>query len=105
MDGRTFTQAGHAEFAQIFAPPAEFEPWELDDSRQFESLPAGGRLAFGYGIVFKKPANTRYVRVHFEPRQGWSVLLSEIEVFDAVRVERNLPPLVFLPPLTKSGNK
>lgn len=105
VDGKKFSPAGSAEFAQIFAPPAEFEPWELDDSRQFAHLPAGGRLAFGYAVKFKKPAKARYIRVHCEPRKGWGMLLSEIEAFDTVENERNIPPLVFLPPLAKSATK
>ncbi len=93
-DGRTFVRAGKAEFNQVFSPPADYVPWELDESRQFASLPAGGRLAYAYRIIFEKPAAARYIRVKCEPRKGWGVLLSEIQVFDSVQVDKNPPPLV-----------
>ena len=32
---------GTAAFAQVFEPPADFVPWELDESLLFADLPAG----------------------------------------------------------------
>ncbi len=96
-DGTTFTRAGSAAFNQVFEPAADFVPWELDDAAQFDNLPAGGRLAYAYRIIFDQPITARYVRVTCACRKGWAVLLSEIEVFDKVTIDKNVPPLVYLP--------
>jgi hypothetical protein len=93
-DGTTFSPAGSAAFSQVFAPPADYAPWELDESRLFDRLPAGGRLAYAYRVIFDKPVSIRYVRVSCTCRKGWGMLLSEVEVFDRVAVDRNVPPLV-----------
>lgn len=93
-DGKTFSPAGSATFNQVFAPPADYVPWELDESRLFHSLPAGGRLAYAYRIIFDKPVSVRYVRVGCTGRKGWGLLLSEVQVFDRVTVEKSVPPLV-----------
>ena len=97
LNGGTFTQAGTAGFNQVFDPPADYVPWELDDASKFDDLPAGGRLAYAYRIIFAKPVSARYLRVRCEARPGWGMLLSEIQAFDAVGVETNVPPLVVLP--------
>lgn len=96
-DGKSFTKAGEVGWKQVFEPPADYAPWELDDSAAFESLPAGGRLAYAYRIVFDKPLSARYVRVACAARKGWGILLSEIQVFDKVTVDTSVPPLVVLP--------
>ena len=93
-DGKTFAPAGSATFNQVFNPPADYAPWELDESRLFDKLPAGGRLAYGYRIIFDKPVAARHLRVSCAARQGWGMLLSEVQVFDKVTVEKNVPPLV-----------
>jgi hypothetical protein len=98
-DGKTFTRAGEAEHNQVFDPPADFLPWEHDDSPQFASLPAGGRLAYAYRIIFDEPVNARYVRVTCPSQKGWGTMLSEIQVFDKVTVDKDVPPAVVLPAL------
>jgi len=100
-DGKTFTRAGQAVHNQVFDPPADHADWELKDSPRYASLPAGGRLAYGYRILFEKPLPGRYVRVSCAARKGWGVLLSEIQAFDRVAVNTKLPPSVVLPPLSK----
>ena len=93
-DGQTFTPAGAAGFKQVFDPPADYVPWELDESILFKDLPAGGRLAYAFRIILEKPVSARYVRVKCASRKGWGMLLSEIQVFDTVTVETKVPPLV-----------
>ncbi len=105
MDGKTFSSAGAATFNQVFDPPADFVPWELDQSSLFDDLPAGGRLAYAYRILFEQPLQARYVRVKCACRPGWGVLLSEIQVFDRITAETNVQPLVVLPALTKKMNR
>ena len=102
-DGKAFVPAGSAGFNQVFEPPADFVPWELDDSPRFDDLPAGGRLAYGYRILMEKPAMARFIRVTCAPRSGWGIVVSEVEVFDSVRVDRDVPPLVVLPPLGRES--
>jgi RNA polymerase sigma factor (sigma-70 family) len=98
-DGKTFTKAGAAVHNQVFDPPTDHADWELKNSAQYDALPAGGRLAYGYRIVFEKPVSARYVRVSSACRKGWGVMLSEIQVFDKVVVDTKVPPSVVLPPL------
>ncbi len=93
-DGKTFTPAGSAAFNQVFSPPADYVPWELDESRLFDKLPAGGRLAHAYRIILDKPVSARYVRVSCAARKGWGMLLSEVQAFDKVIVDKDVPPLV-----------
>ena len=90
-------KAGHAEHNQGLNPPSHFVPWEHDESAEFKDLPAGGRLAYACRMFFEKPALAHYVRVRCTCRKGWSILLSEIEVFDRVTVDKNIPPPAVLP--------
>ena len=101
-DGKTYTRAGAADWKQVFNPPADYQPWEFDDGAPYASLPAGGRLAYAYRILFEKPIQARYVRVTCSARKGWGMLLSEVQVFDKGTVETGVPPLVVLPPI-KAG--
>lgn len=78
-----------------------YVPWELDESSLFKDLPAGGRLAYAYRIIPERPVSARYVRVRCASRQGWGMLLSEIQVFDTVHVDTNVPPLVVHPPIAR----
>jgi len=66
---------------------------------QDAALPAGGRLAYAYRIIPDRPETARYVRVTAPSRKGWGTMLSEIQVFDTVTVDRNVPPAVVLPKL------
>jgi hypothetical protein len=104
-DGKTFTPAGSVGFKQVFEPPADYVPWELDESFLFKDLPAGGRLAYAYRIILGQPVSARYLRVKCASRPGWGMLLSEIQVFDSVKVDKNVPPLVMLPPLASPTPK
>jgi RNA polymerase sigma factor (sigma-70 family) len=100
-DGKAFSKAGQALHNQVFDPPADHADWELKDSPRYAALPAGGRLAYGYRILFAKPLAARYVRVSCTARKGWGVLLSEIQAFDRVTVNTQVPPSVVLPPLSR----
>jgi hypothetical protein len=99
LDGQSYARAGSADWKQVFEPEADFVPGELDDARRFDALPAGGRLAHAYRIVFQKPMDARYVRVSCAGRPGWGMLLSELRVLDAVDVDEDVPPVVVLPSL------
>jgi len=101
VDGTNFTKAGAASHNQVFDPPADFQPWENDDSPKYAALPAGGRLAYAYRVIFAKPASARYLRVTCTAQRGWGMLLSEIQAYDQVDVQTNVPPAVVLPPLAK----
>ncbi len=96
-DGSRFSRADAAQFDQVFHPPADYVPWELDQSAFFDELPAGGRLAYAYRVILDRPAEARYVRISCRPRSGWGMVLSEVQVFDAVQIDRNPPPPVMLP--------
>jgi hypothetical protein len=104
LDGVSFTKAGETAHNQVFEPPADFQPWENEDSPRYAALPAGGRLAYAYRVIFPKPAPARYLRITCTARKGWGLLLSEIQAFDEVKVENNVPPAVVLPPLAKAGD-
>jgi hypothetical protein len=95
-DGKVFAPAGSAEFNQVFSPPADFVPSELEDASVFDALPAGGRLAYAYRVIMERPVVARHVRVRCNSRKGWGMLLSEVQVFDHVTLDRDLPPLVAL---------
>ena len=41
------------------------------------------------------------VRVRCEGRKGWGMLLSEVQVFDRVSIDKNVPPLVVLPTVSE----
>jgi len=98
-DGKAFARAGVAGHDQVFDPPADYAPWEFDDAPQYAALPAGGRLAYAYRVIFEKPVQARHIRVTCACRKGWGVLLSEIQAFDRVTIDRDVPPPVVLPPL------
>jgi hypothetical protein len=97
VDGNSFAVAGSAGFSQVFDPPADYVPWELDEADRFDNLPGGGRLAYAYRVLFEKPVPARYVRITCQSRKGWGMLLSELQVFDLVTTDSHAPPLVVLP--------
>jgi len=99
LDGQAFTPLGSADFKQVFDPPADYVYGECEESTLFDALPAGGRLAYSYRVIPTQPVDARYVRVTSECRKGWGLMLSEIQVFDAVKVDAQIPPAVVLPPL------
>jgi hypothetical protein len=86
VDGRTWQAAGTIRHDDLWKPPGDFEAWEHDDDPRYAALPAGGRLAYGYPLVLKKPAAARYVRLICTPLQGKGMGLSEFQVFDAASV-------------------
>lgn len=100
-DGKKFTKIGEATHHQVFAPPADFLPWENDESLKYAALPAGGRLAYAYRVIFDKPVTARYLRVSCTAQKGWGLLFSELQAFDKVTVQTDVPPAVVLPPLAK----
>jgi hypothetical protein len=86
IDGESWHHAGMIHHNDLWKPPGDYEPWEHDDSRRFNSLPAGGRLAYSYPLVIEEPCTGRYVRFVCTPLEGKGMGLSETEVFDQVRV-------------------
>ena len=102
LDGKSFARAGSATHDQVFDPPADYVPWEFHDAPQYAALPAGGILACGYRVIFEKPVRARHLRVTCACRKGWGVMLSEIQAFDRVTLDRDFPPLVVLPPVRKA---
>lgn len=101
-DGQAFAPVGKAAFNQVFEPPADYIFGECEESTVFDKLPAGGRLAYAYRVVFDQPVDARYVRVTCVARKGWGMLLSELQVFDNVTVKTNIPAAVVLQPLPVS---
>ena len=85
-DGETWQAAGVIRHDDLWKPPGDYEPWEHDDDPDFAGLPACGRLAYSYPLVFERPARARYVRLVCAPREGRGMGLSEFQVFDRVRV-------------------
>ncbi|MBN1443516.1 MAG: hypothetical protein JXA90_12470, partial [Planctomycetes bacterium] len=45
-DGETWRQVGIIRHEDLWRPPADHEPWELDRDPKYDHLPAGGRLAY-----------------------------------------------------------
>lgn len=87
-DGETWLSGGKIEHNDLWRPPGNYEPWEHDDSPQYANLPAGGRLAYSYPLVFEQPIDGRYVQLVFTPLKGRGMGLSEIEIFDRVKTEK-----------------
>jgi len=91
IDGKSWQHAGTIRHNDLWKPPGDYEPWEHDDSPRFNSLPAGGRLAYSYPLVIEEPSTGRYVRFICTPLEGRGMGLSETEVFDQVRVSSVAP--------------
>jgi hypothetical protein len=85
-DGKTWSRAGTTGHHDLWNPPGDYEPWEHDDDPGYRDLPAGGRLAYSYPLAFEEPLSGRYVRCTCTPLEGKGIGLSELEVFDRVRV-------------------
>jgi len=100
LDGETFASFGSADFKQVFDPPADYVYGECEESSLFDALPAGGRLAYSYRIIPAQAVDARYIRVTSLCRKGWGVMLSEIQVFDSVKVDTEIPPAVVLQPVS-----
>jgi hypothetical protein len=98
IDGKSWQHAGTIHHNDLWKPPGDYEPWEHDDSPRLNSLPAGGRLAYSYPLAIEGPCMGRYVRFVCTPLEGRGMGLSEVEVFDQVRVSPAPPavaPLAF----------
>jgi len=87
-DKENWRREGVIHHDDLWTPPADYEPWEHDDDPRYEKLPAGGRLAYVFPLVFPEPSNARYVRFTFEPQRGKGMGLSELQVFDHLEVRR-----------------
>jgi hypothetical protein len=95
-DGQVWDPAGTICHDDLWKPPGDYEPWEHDDAPRYEKLPAGGRLAYPYPLVFKSPATARYVRFVITPLDGRGMGISELQVYDRVAVEP-WPAEIWLP--------
>lgn len=91
VDGKSWQHAGTIRHNDLWKPPGDYEPWEHDDSPRYSNLPAGGRLAYSYPLTIEEPCTGRYVRFVCTPLEGRGMGLSEIEVFDQVRVSSVAP--------------
>ncbi len=80
----------------LWNPPGDYEPWEYDQGWRYSSLPAGGRLAYSFPLVFKQKVNVRYVRFTCTPLEGKGLGVSELQVFDNVTV-KPWPAEIWLP--------
>jgi hypothetical protein len=86
-DGETWQTKGTIRHDDLWKPPGDHEPWEHDDAPRYERLPAGGRLAYSYPLVFQGPTTGRHVRFVCTPLEGRGMGISELQVFDRVTVE------------------
>lgn len=85
-DKQDWQAAGSALHNDIWDPPADYEPWEHDDNPRYDALPAAGRLAYAFPVIFDKPMQGRYVRLVITPLAGRGAGLSEVEMFTKVDV-------------------
>lgn len=85
-DGRRCQSAGTIRHDDLWNPPGDYEPWEHDDSPAYEHLPACGRLAYSFPLVFAKPLAGRYVRFVCTPLDGKGMGISELQAFERVDV-------------------
>jgi len=85
-DGRQWQAGGTIRHDDLWNPPADYEPWEHDDSPVYADLPACGRLAYSFPLVFTKPLTGRYVRFTCTLLESRSMGLSELQVFERIEV-------------------
>ena len=85
-DGQQWQSAGTIRHDDLWNPPGDYAPWEQDESPAFENLPAGGRLAYSFPLVFAKPLTGRYVRFVCTPLDGKGMGISELQAFAQVDV-------------------
>ncbi len=100
-DGQRWEPAGVIKHDDLWKPPGDYEPWEYDQGWKYASLPAGGRLAYGFPLVFPKELTGRYVRFTCAPLKGKGMGLSELQVFDKVSVSP-WPAEIWLPDVVSS---
>lgn len=85
-DGQSWQAAGIIQHDDVFRPPGDYEAWEHDDDPAYAALPAGGRLAYSYPLAFEKALSGRFVRFSCATQAGRGMGLSELAVFEQVRV-------------------
>ncbi len=85
-DGQRWQSAGTIQHDDLWNPPGDYEPWEHDDSPIHANLPAGGRLAYSFPLVFAEPLTGRYARFVFTALDAKGMGISELQVFDRVSV-------------------
>jgi len=85
-DGRQWQAGGTIRHDDLWNPPADYEPWEHDDSPVYADLPACGRLAYSFPLVFTKPLTGRYVRFTCTLLESRSMGLSELQVFERIEI-------------------
>jgi hypothetical protein len=85
-DGRQWQSAGTIRHDDLWNPPGDYEPWEHDDSPAYEDLPAGGRLAYSFPLVFAQPLSGRYLRYVCTPLEGKGMGISEFQAFEQIEV-------------------
>jgi hypothetical protein len=85
-DGQSWEPAGLIKHDDLWEPAGDYEPWEYDQGWQYASLPAGGRLAYGFPLAFPKPITGRYARFTCTPLDAKGLGVSELQVFDTVSV-------------------
>jgi len=82
--GGAVTTLGVIQHDDIFNPQGDHLDWGFHRSHNYDGLPALGRLAYGYWLVFDEPVSAREVQLDMVPLAGHGLGLSEIQVFSAV---------------------
>ncbi len=100
-DGQDWKDAGIIKHDDLWNPPGDYEPWEYDQGWKYVNLPAGGRLAYSFPLVFEQKVSARYVRFTCTPLEGKGLGLSELQVFDNVKVTP-WPGEIWLPEVSLS---
>jgi hypothetical protein len=103
-DGQNWEAAGKIQHDDLWNPPGDYEPWEYDQGWKYTSLPAGGRLAYSFPLVFKEKPTARYVRFTCAPLEGKGFGLSELQVYDDVEV-KPWPAEIWLPPMWRWASR
>ncbi len=111
-DGRQWQSAGTIRHDDLWNPPGDYEPWEHDDRGSgphrpcfaggspsqtrrgafgvpdpaYAGLPAAGRWAYSFPLVFAHPLAGRHVRFVFAPLDGRGMGVSELQVFKQIEV-------------------
>jgi hypothetical protein len=80
------TPLGVIQHDDVFSPVGTHLDWGRVHSLVHAGLPAGGRLAHGFWLVFDAPTTAREVRLDVVPLAGHGVGLSEIAVYSEVQV-------------------
>lgn len=103
VDGASWRHVGTIHHNDLWKPPGDYEPWEHDDNPKYSTLPAGGQLAFSYPLALEEPFAVRYVRLVCTLLEARGLGLSEIEVFDQVKVSPSPPAVAPLHPASQGS--